>query len=117
MNCRTGLLTLALALIAGLPASADAISILGDGSSFAIYEETLNFPALRSLGQTFVIPGPASQNILQSFSFSVDFADSGLDYRAYIFQWDSANTRATGPALFTSGALTNLQAPSFSGLA
>lgn len=92
---------------------------IGNNGSTVYFQETNggNSSIVRSLGQTFVVPTPLSENVLTGFSlFFSGTPDAGFDYRAYIFQWDTQNNQATGPALFTSSVRTGAQAPSFSGL-
>ncbi len=106
----------ALALSAVAFASGGTITIPNNGSSVFFQEAPGASFANRSLGQTFVVPSPTSDNVLTSFSFSFFSVDAAFSYRAMIFAWDTANTRATGSALFSSGALNGTNAPTFNGL-
>jgi len=111
---------LRLSLLTGVVlnvAVASTISIAGNGSNVFLQETTgSTVSAPRSLGQTFVVPSPTTQDVLTDFAFSFVGTDSLLGYTGMIFQWDAVNTRATGPALYTSAARVGSQAPSFTGL-
>ena len=67
--------------------------------------------AAQTVGQTIIAPG---DNILTDFSFWLGNRNGGgttvdIDFRAYVYAWSNATSRATGPALFTSAVL-NYQA-------
>lgn len=49
-------------------------------------------------GESVTVP---TDNVLNSFSFDMNLPGS-LQFKGYVFAWDSANQHATGPALFTS---------------
>lgn len=98
-------------------ANATTLTIPTNGSS-VYFQENPSAPgsAVRSLGQTFVTPS-LTETVLTDFGFFFSpGTDASFDYRAYVFQWDTATLRATGPALFTSSAQNGSQAPSFAGL-
>jgi len=99
-------------------ASASTITIPNNGGT-AFFTETNgdNPGAVRSVGETFQVPAPTAQNILTDFDFFLNSnTDNTLDYRGYIFQWDTVNSRATGSALYTSPARNGTQAAFFGGL-
>ncbi len=52
-------------------------------------------------GQTFVAPDATT---LDSMTFHIDDKGTAIEFQAYVFEWDEAQFRATGPALFTSGS-------------
>ncbi len=108
----------ALVCLSGALAHASAISIANNGSTIYFQENPQNpGSAVRTLGQTFTLPAPGTDNVLSSFAFSLTpWSDAAFDYRAYLFQWDIVGLKATGPALFTSSAMNGPQAASFSGL-
>ena len=58
-------------------------------------------PDAQTFGQTFLAP---TNSVLESVTFYLSPAPS-LFFRAYVFAWDQALTRATGPALFTSAPI------------
>ncbi len=57
-------------------------------------------------GQTFRVTGPETR--LDSWTFYVnDFLDPGfVDFAFYIMDWDASTTRATGPVLYRSAAVS-----------
>ena len=104
-----------------MTAMAGSISIATNGST-VYFQETdgsLN-TSVRSLGQTFQVPTPTSDNILNNFSFYFSTSqppDSTFDYRGMIFEFNTGTLMATGPALFSSAVLSaGSNAPSFTGL-
>jgi len=109
---------LCTALISLGLASASTITIPNNGGSVFFQETSGDNPGTtRSLGQTFTVPAPTAQNILTGFDFFLtQSTDNTFDYRGYIFQWDTANSRATGSALYQSSARNGTQAAFFSGL-
>lgn len=106
----------ALWLAFGAACYASSISIPNNGSSVYFQENPQNpGGAVRTLGQTFTLPSPGTDNTLTDFAFALTpWSQGSFDYRAYLFQWDGS--KATSPALFTSAAQNGLQAASFSGL-
>ena len=89
---------LALALVAASlsarPGMAQTISTPG-GTVVAGW----GIGGLQSVGQTFIAPGPR----LADFSFWLtDGGTPPVTFFAYIFAWDEASFRATGPALYVS---------------
>lgn len=100
----------------GAASYASSISIPNNGSTVYFQENPQNpGGAVRTLGQTFTLPAPGTDNVLTDFAFALaPWSDTAFDYRAYLFQWDGS--KATGPALFTSAAQIGSQAASFSGL-
>jgi len=64
-----------------------------------------------------MVPTPVSENVLTSFAFTfASGTDTSFDYRAFIFQFDTATAKVQGPALFSTTARNGSQAPSFTGL-
>ncbi len=59
--------------------------------------------ATPTYGQTFT--ATASENVLDSMLFRIA-SSNAIDFRAYVYQWDSANSAIVGPALFTSDVRT-----------
>lgn len=109
---RIGVALLALSSIA----AAATITIPNNGST-VFFQESPSGSAVRTLGQTFVVPTPTSENILTSFGFAfASGTDTSFDYKAMIYAWDTVNNRATGSALYTSPNRTGATAPSFTGL-
>ncbi|BDA51612.1 probable polycystin-1 [Coccomyxa sp. Obi] len=51
-----------------------------------------------TFGQTF---SPSRTSVLSAFSFNVNLP-TDLYFKAYLYQWDDALSRATGPALYSS---------------
>lgn len=99
---RRGILALTLlALPAGL--SAQSIATPGGGTI-----SSFGKPNTQTYGQTF----SALNGSLDSFSFWLSGTSPTLNFQAYVFAWDPALLRATGPALFTSSIMS---APSGSG--
>jgi hypothetical protein len=109
---------IALSLL-GNVSKASTLTIASNGST-VFFQENPSAPgsAVRSLGQTFVVPAPTSENVLTQFVFTfASGTDTSFDYVAKIFLWDSVNTRATGSELFTSTARAGaVGAATFSGL-
>lgn len=107
----------ALLSLCGAVANASTITIPTNGSSVYFQENPNPNSTLRSLGQTFVVPAPFTDTVLTDFAFTFAAGTgTSFDYRAYLFEWDTATTRATGTALFTSAVRNGSQAPSFTGL-
>jgi hypothetical protein len=107
-------------VLAATFACASTLTIPNNGGTVFI-QETTGSPsssAPRSLGQTFSVPAPTTDNLLTEFDFFLAAnTDATFDYEGYLFQWDPVNTRATGPALFQSAIRNGTQPASFSGLA
>lgn len=101
-----------------LPAAfAGTISIDSPTTGYTLSEGSSGSSIRRTVGQTFVVPNPTSEDTLTDFAFAFfGTPQVTLDYQAYIFAWDTATSRPTGGALYTSDARTGAQAPSFSGL-
>jgi hypothetical protein len=70
----------------------------------------------QTYGQTITVP---TDNVLTSFSFwlgrtSTNFptpSEPSLSFMAYVYEWSTATSRATGPALYTSGLFTHNATP------
>ncbi len=63
-------------------------------------------------GQTITTNG--TDVLLQDFSFLIRTdSPTPSNFQAYVMQWDSINSHATGPVLFQSGANSNPQGPDF----
>lgn len=60
-------------------------------------------PNTESYGQTFTTP--AVDTRLDLFSFWVR-GSAAVTFKAHVFAWDAANTRATGAALFSSAVMS-----------
>lgn len=67
------------------------------------------------MGQTITAP---AESRLSGFTFSLrlNFFDPS-QFRAAVYQWDGATSRATGPALFTSAVMTSPNTSSFTPVA
>lgn len=69
-------------------------------------------PNTATYGQT--ITTNATDVYLQDFSFLIRTVSTApTDFQAYVMQWDSVNSRATGPVLFQSAAYSNPQSNLF----
>src|SRR6187402_1000467 len=105
-----------LLLISAVLLKASTISIPGNGNEgFEVLEQSAG-DTIRSLGQVFVVPTPTNEFVLTTFSFAALSASPGVDYRGYLYEWDSVNLQAKGSALYTSEARTGADVPSFFGL-
>lgn len=102
----------ALAILA-IPEAAHAQIVIdnpGNSVSFA-----WGNPASPSLGDDTwgqVVAAPTGSVRLSDFTFTIAQTSSSgststasIPFRAFVYAWDSANNRATGPALFTSAPL------------
>jgi hypothetical protein len=109
-------LMLGVCLVSAI-SSAASITINDNGSD-VYFQENPQAPgnAVRTLGQTFSVPTPGTDDVLTDFTFYFKNANANFDYRAYVYQWDTVNLKATGPALYTSSAQNGSQAPTFTGL-
>jgi hypothetical protein len=99
-------------------AFASTLTIPNNGST-VFFAETTGAPSaqVRSLGQTFSVPAPTTDNLLTEFDFFLAAStETGFDYEGYLFQWDAANTRAIGSALFQSTIRSGPGTAVFSGL-
>ena len=58
---------------------------------------------------------PAGEAMLSSFSFRIRDAVAGqsVSFRAEVYAWSAATTRATGPALYESGTMTTAGSSAF----
>lgn len=72
-------------------------------------------PSSPTFGQTITAP---AESRLSGFTFSLklNFFDPSR-FQAAVYQWDSATSRATGPALFTSAVMTSPNTSSFTPVA
>src|SRR2546423_7731695 len=89
-------------LALSVPASAQNIDTFSqwNGSSFI---SSYGVPNTATYGQTFTPTG--SQTRLNGFTVEVGFASAGIASQAFVYQWDSVNSRIIGPALFSSGTI------------
>jgi hypothetical protein len=62
------------------------------------------FAGTPTYGQTFMVPTNGDSQ-LDAFSFWLGSA-SNLQFKAYVYAWDAAGMRASGPALFTSALMS-----------
>jgi hypothetical protein len=95
-------------LALGTPAKAQNIDTVSqwNGTSFISSYGVTN---TATYGQTFT---PTSgQTRLSGFTFQLGFASNPIASQAFVYQWDTANSRIIGPALFSSGTI-NLAAGS-----
>lgn len=77
------------------PALAQTIGSPGGSSIFSWGK-----PDTQTYGQTVTAPNTS----LDSFTFWLE-GGSSLNFQAYVYEWDQANLRATGPALFASAVM------------
>jgi hypothetical protein len=59
-----------------------------------------------AVGQTFV--APADESVLREIAFRLALVPSSITIRAYVYAWDAANARPTGPELFESAPATSI---------
>lgn len=108
--------------IAILSATATATNITIGGGNGNVYFQENPDPqnVVRSLGQTFMLPAPGTDNVLTGFSFAFptdQVPDSGFDFQAYVFEFNTGTLLATGAALYTSAVLNaGTDLPVFTGL-
>ena len=84
-----------------VPTLASAQTTIGSAGGFTI--SPFGRPGSQSYGQTFTTP--AVDTRLDLFSFWARGSEA-VTFKAHVFAWDAANTRATGPALFSSAVMT-----------
>lgn len=90
-------------LVAGV-ASASSVDTTGswNGSDGVYY---WGEPNTATYGQTFTV---GADTVLNSFSFFLQQdGSSATNFAAYVYAWDSANSRATGSALWSSASSTD----------
>jgi uncharacterized protein with beta-barrel porin domain len=89
-------------LALGTSANAQSIDTVSqwNGSSFISSYGVTN---TATYGQTFT--PTAAQTRLSAFTFQVGFASAPIASQAFVYQWDTANQRIIGPALFSSGTI------------
>jgi hypothetical protein len=105
-----------LAIAIAGPAAAQTTIGAGGGSFVQSWGKDGGTPNTQTYGQTITTP---TDNILTSFSFwlgrtSTNFpdpSDVSLSFMAYVYQWNSGASMATGPALYTSGVYTHNATP------
>src|SRR5262249_24455430 len=95
-----GAAVMALGSAPALAQNIDTISSW-NGTSFI---SSWGIPNTPTYGQTITANGV--QNKLTSFTFELaQQAGTPPNYQAFVYQWDAANQRITGSALFTSAPL------------
>lgn len=73
-----------------------------DGSNFI---SSFGVPNTQTYGQTVTVP--AGESTLTSFRFLINLSGGGpIQAEAYVFAWDTVNSRLTGAALFHSAPFT-----------
>ena len=95
---------------------ASSLSIVDNTSSVFFEERPDTNSTVRALGQTFILPTPTTDNVLDNFSFYfASTPSSDFSYRGYVFEFNTGTSQITGPALFSS-SLMIAGTPSFTGL-
>lgn len=90
-----------LALVSNATAENIDTTPFWNGSSFI---STWGTPNTATYGQT--ITPTATQTRLSGFTFYLSQSGgTAPQYQAFVYQWDAANQRITGPAIYTSGVL------------
>lgn len=101
---RFGLL---VALTLCLAPAAVAQVTIGSPAGACCNLQTFGKPDTETFGQTITTPGNPNI-ILESFSFwfgASNVATYNLDFRAFVYEWNTATNRAVGAALFASAVL------------
>jgi hypothetical protein len=109
-------LTALLILTLATGAAGSTIVIPDNGSSVYFQENPANQQAVRALGQTFQIVSVSETMLTDVVFYFTPATQAQFDYRLYIYEWDSANSRATGTPRYMSLVRNGSQAPSFSNL-
>ena len=107
---------LALAIASATPAVGQTTIGAGGGSFVQSWGKDAGTPNTQTYGETITAP---TDNILTSFSFwlgrtSTNFpdpSDVSLSFMAYVYEWNSGASMATGSALYTSGVVTHNATP------
>lgn len=60
-----------------------------------------------------IITAPAQAAVLHGFSIRMSASSSGLPFKFYVYVWDDANSRATGPALYVGAEQTTITSNQF----
>lgn len=91
---------LASVAVVALVAPASALTVVNDGTDEI---QSWGGTSTPKYGQTFVA---GAESTLESITFRINDNGAAIDFMAYVFSWDAALDRATGPALFESAAIT-----------
>jgi hypothetical protein len=111
MRSLTTLTTLALAIST---ASASVIDTgAGNTAVGQLIESNGSTVQLRGVGQTFRVPAPTEESILTEIRFETLGSPYGsdFDFGFYLYEWNAAIHRTSGPALFASGHLNTAIPP------
>ena len=101
--------TLAAALLSLAPALLAAQTTLSTGGGSSV--GSFGPGATSTYGQTFLAPTNGDTR-LDAFAFWLN-PSSSINMRGYVFAWDDAQQRATGPALFTGSTFAGPTGPGF----